>query len=217
MYFTQKNEREHFYFFISYYLLLYQELYILFICKYYMANDEMLRKLMKDAQDGNSASYQELLQQITIILKKYLATRIISEPDREDIMQDILIAIHNSRHTYLVSKPFYPWMYAIAKNVLVKFYKKFQRVSEISIDIEMEEIPNPEKIKIDEKYSDQVKAMLSIIQTLPSRQKQILIMLKFDKISIREIANKLNLSEGNVKVVAHRAYETIRKRLKDEY
>ncbi len=197
------------------FLLLYPKPYLLFSSKNSMAQEkDLLSRLMADAQSGNANSYRVLLRQISITLVKFLARRIGSLDDREDVLQEILLAIHNSRHTYLPSKPFYPWMYAIAKNTLVKYYKKIHRQNANIIEAEINNIVSPEKIESTE--NSKSLEILNLISELPGKQKQIISMLKIQGLSIRSVAAKLNLSEANVKVIAHRGYHTLRKRVKNE-
>ncbi len=197
------------------FLLLYSKPYSLFSSKNNMLQaKDLLSRLMSDAQSGNADSYRILLHQISITLSKFLARRISSVDDREDVLQEILLAIHNSRHTYLPSKPFYPWMYAIAKNTLVKYYKKIHRQNANIIEAEINSLMNPEKIESNEK--DKSTEILNLIGELPGKQREIISMLKIRGLSIRDVAAKLNLSEANVKVIAHRGYHTLRKRVKNE-
>lgn len=168
-----------------------------------------LSRLMAEAQSGRSDSYRILLNQISITLSKFLANRIGSFDDREDVLQEILLAIHNSRHTYLPSKPFYPWMYAIAKNILVKYYKKIHKQNSKIIEAEIQSLTAVEKIESDE--IDRTNEIIRLINDLPGKQKRIIQMLKIQGFSIKQTAAKLNLSEANVKVIAHRGYHTLRR------
>lgn len=175
---------------------------------------EILSRLMEMSQSGNQDSYRLLLQKISIILSKYLFRKITSVDDREDVLQEILISIHNSRHTYLPSKPFYPWMYAIAKNTLVKYYKKIHRQSLFTIEAEINSLVSPEKK--DSNEINRTKEILNLIEELPRKQREIILLLKIGGLSIKEVSAKLNLSEANVKVIAHRGYHTLRQRVRYE-
>lgn len=191
-------------------LLLSPKLYFQYYSKNSMAEkQDPISRLMEEAQSGRSDSYRILLNQISITLSKFLANRIGSFDDREDVLQEILLAIHNSRHTYLPSKPFYPWMYAIAKNILVKYYKKIHKQNSKIIEAEIQSLTAVEKIESDE--IDRTNEIIRLINDLPGKQKRIIQMLKIQGFSIKQTAAKLNLSEANVKVIAHRGYHTLRR------
>ena len=66
-----------------------------------------------------------------------------------------------------------------------------------------------EKIESDE--IDRTNEIIRLINDLPGKQKRIIQMLKIQGFSIKQTAAKLNLSEANVKVIAHRGYHTLRR------
>ncbi|WP_165779480.1 sigma-70 family RNA polymerase sigma factor [Leptospira harrisiae] len=175
---------------------------------------DIYTQLMIEAQSGSSESYHILLSRVSVTLSKFLSRRIFSVDDREDLLQEILIAIHNSRHTYLPSKPFHPWMYAIAKNLLFKYYKKINKQYSQLVDIEMNQLVSPNESSSDGR--EKVEKILLLIQGLPRKQKEIVSMLKIQGLSVKEVSLKLRISESNVRVIAHRGYQTIRLRITNE-
>lgn len=75
--------------------------------------------LMARAQAGDGGAYRRLLTEVMPFLRS-LAVRQHREPsDQEDAVQDILLTIHTIRHTYDPTRPFGPWLVAIAKRRLV--------------------------------------------------------------------------------------------------
>src|SRR5260370_38334912 len=52
----------------------------------------------------------------------------------EDIVQDILLAVHLKRHTWDVSAPFAPWLFAIARNKLIDALRRRGRRIFVNID-----------------------------------------------------------------------------------
>jgi RNA polymerase sigma-70 factor (ECF subfamily) len=49
------------------------------------------------------------------------------------------------------------------------------------------------------------------MRSLPERQHEIVRLMKLDGLSVRETAERLNMSVPAVKVAAHRAYKLLRK------
>src|SRR5690349_13360971 len=79
---------------------------------------------MRNAQDGDRQSYELLLKEVAVVLRTFIAKRVPSSEWVEDIIQDVLIAIHQDRHTYDPGRPFSPWMYAIARHRFLDFIRK---------------------------------------------------------------------------------------------
>jgi len=77
--------------------------------------------LMRSAISGDSAAYHRLLKAITPVLRaaarRGLARAGQPVDQSEDIVQDILLAVHLKRHTWDASAPFAPWLFAIARNI----------------------------------------------------------------------------------------------------
>jgi RNA polymerase sigma-70 factor (ECF subfamily) len=195
-------------------LLLYPKLYFFYYSKNSMAKEkDLLSRLMADAQSGASDSYRILLNQISLTLTKYLARRVGSIDDREDVLQEILLGIHNSRHTYLPSRPFYPWMFAVARNILIKYYRNTHKQNANLVEMEMQSIASPEKSEAE--ITETLTEITHLIQELPGNQRKIISMLKIQGFSIKEVAAKLGLSDANVKVIAHRGYQKLRKQAKN--
>src|ERR1700710_596551 len=70
--------------------------------------------LMLAAQAGNAQPYHRLLMEVTAWLRRYYAGR-LPPAMVADAVQDTLLAIHEKRHTFDPSRPFEPWLAAIAR------------------------------------------------------------------------------------------------------
>jgi len=79
--------------------------------------------LMRLAISGDSAAYHRLLRALTPVLRagarRGLARAGQPVDQSEDIVQDILLAVHLKRHTWDTNAPFAPWLFAIARNKLI--------------------------------------------------------------------------------------------------
>ena len=79
--------------------------------------------LMRSANAGDSTAYHRLLKSITPVLRAK-AQRWVARPGQsldqaEDIVQDILLSVHQKRQTWNSNAPFAPWLFAIARNKLI--------------------------------------------------------------------------------------------------
>ena len=76
---------------------------------------ENLEALMKLSLGGDQRSYALVLQETARLLRPFLARRLNSGSEVDDLLQEILLSIHKARHTYDGNRPYKPWAYAIAK------------------------------------------------------------------------------------------------------
>jgi RNA polymerase sigma-70 factor (ECF subfamily) len=167
-----------------------------------------LETLMELAQGGDKNAYREVLSQSTRILRGFLIKRVSDKDVIEDIIQDILISIHKAQHTYDASRPFIPWMMAIARFRLTDHFRKVYReaeheeayTEELSHDIALD-VTNP---------VGEYEYLYRAIETLPEKQQHVVVWMKIEGLSAKEVAEKLNMSESAVKVTAHRAYKALK-------
>src|SRR5207244_140080 len=98
------------------------------------------------AQDGDRRAYQRLLEEITPYLPSLAARRMPNRSDVEDAVQDALLTIHAVRHTYDPSRPFGPWLVAIASRRVVDGLRRRGRTGarESPLDAEHETFAAPE-------------------------------------------------------------------------
>jgi len=76
-------------------------------------------RLMERAQEGDSAAYSELLTELVPLLRRQIRhrRRTLQPQDIEDLVQEVLLSLHAVRATYDPSRPFVPWLMAIAGRI----------------------------------------------------------------------------------------------------
>jgi RNA polymerase sigma-70 factor, ECF subfamily len=129
----------------------------------------------------------------------------------EDIVQDILLAVHLKRHTWDVNAPFAPWLFAIARNKLIDTLRRRGRRVFVNIDDFAETIP-------DEPAAETASAneIANLLQTLPPRQREVLQSIAVESTSIRDTAARFAMSEGAVRVALHRALSSLTAKLREQ-
>jgi RNA polymerase sigma-70 factor (ECF subfamily) len=171
--------------------------------------------LMRLAISGDSASYQRLLKAVTPVLRagarRGLARAGQPIDQSEDVVQDILLAVHLKRHTWDVNAPFAPWLFAIARNKLIDALRRRGRRTFVNIDDFAEIIP-------DEPAAETASAneIATLLLTLPPRQREVLQSIAVESASIRDTAAKFAMSEGAVRVALHRALTSLTAKLREQ-
>jgi RNA polymerase sigma-70 factor (ECF subfamily) len=171
--------------------------------------------LMRLAISGDSAAYQRLLKAVTPVLRagarRGLARAGQPIDQSEDVVQDILLAVHLKRHTWDANAPFAPWLFAIARNKLVDAMRRRGRRIFVNVDDFAETIP-------DEPAAETVSAneIAAQLKTLPPRQREVLQSIAVEGASIRDTAAKFAMSEGAVRVALHRALASLTAKLREQ-
>lgn len=171
--------------------------------------------LMRSALAGDDAAYQRLLGAVAPVLRANARRALVraGQPadQAEDIVQDILLAVHLKRHTWDVKAPFAPWLFAIARNKLIDALRRRGRRVFVNIDDFSETLagePAEETVP--------AREVAAHLQTLPERQRDVLQSIAVDSASIKATAARLSMSEGAVRVALHRGLATLTARLRKE-
>jgi RNA polymerase sigma-70 factor (ECF subfamily) len=171
--------------------------------------------LMRSAISGDSAAYHRLLKAVTPVLRaaarRGLARAGQPVDQSEDIVQDILLAVHLKRHTWDADAPFAPWLFAIARNKLIDSLRRRGRRVFVNIDDFAETIAS-------EPTADIVPAseVAAQLQSLPARQRDVLQSIAVDSASIKDTATKFAMSEGAVRVALHRGLASLTAKLREQ-
>src|SRR5437868_15481458 len=128
---------------------------------------------MRLAVAGDSSAYHRLLRAITPVLRataqRGLARAGQPTDSSEDIVQEILLAVHLKRHTWDPSAPFGPWLFAIARNKLIDALRRRGRRVFVNIDDFAETLPGEQPVE-----SASASEVATQLQSLPARQRDVL-------------------------------------------
>lgn len=165
------------------------------------------------ANAGDKAAYHKLLGWLLEHTKKQIQWGIKQYKNfpREcvdDICQDVLITFHQTHQTFDTSRSLVPWVNSIIKFKTIDFLRKKDfRVQMAGIDVDLfQEIWAI--TEAEEQFEPQ--ELSKLFEKLNPKEKEILTLAKVEGCSIREIAQKLNLSDSNVKVQIHRALKKLK-------
>src|SRR6202140_413640 len=171
--------------------------------------------LMRLAISGDSAAYHRLLRAVTPVLRaaarRGLARAGQPVDQSEDIVQDILLAVHLKRHTWDANAPFAPWLFAIARNKLIDSLRRRGRRVFVHIDDFAE--PLPGEPAAETAPASEVAAQL---ESLPGRLREVLQSIAVESASIKDTAAKFSMSEGAVRVALHRGLASLTAKLREQ-
>jgi RNA polymerase sigma-70 factor, ECF subfamily len=172
-----------------------------------------LRDLMVAAQAGDRAAYSTLLSEVAPILRRIVRGRFrfLSAEDVEDAVQEVLLSVHTVRATYDGSRPFLPWLMAIAHNRAVDAVRRIARRSgrEVTVAEYPETFDAADTNPSDAGYGDP-EALRAAVAELPKGQRVAIEMLKFREMSLKEASSASGMSIGALKVATHRATRALR-------
>jgi len=162
-------------------------------------------RLMMLYQQADPSAAAALVELLSPRLYRFFASQMGSGADAEDMLQDFWLRIHRVRHTYRPGESVLPWVYAIAHRVRVDHYRKRHRIEsrEVGADV----LPEP---FVRNDRTNNLPSFDELVAALPESQREVLIMLKVNGLSVEEVARATSSTVGAVKQKAHRAYERLR-------
>lgn len=172
-----------------------------------------LGKLMRAANRGDTRAYRDLLCRLAPILRGFARHAILryrsSAEDVEDIVQETLLAMHLKRHTWVETKPLLPWVRAIAHNKLVDHLRRSKGGQHVDIGEFSDTLIAEQPASISSTLDANVA-----IGMLKGRQRDVVVAISLEGQSAREVAEQLGMTEGAVRVVLHRALQSLSKALR---
>lgn len=171
-------------------------------------NDEQLMVLVGE---HNSRAFETLYDRYSSALLNYFYRMLWQDRGKaEDFMQDLFMKIVNNPLSYNPERPFKTWLYSVANNMCKNEYKK-QAVRKGSNELlEGREIQGSSGLEtilaLDEKTFN--KALTEALEDLEPIQKETFILRFKDEMSIKEISEIFECSEGTVK---SRIFYTLKK------
>ncbi len=178
------------------------------------ARDLRWSQLMAAAQAGDARAYETLLRDCLPLLRAICRARLRDPSDAEDAAQDALLTIHRVRHTYDPSRPFRPWLAAIAERRAVDRGRRRGRTSLREVDLEAAmDVATPERAADAELDSRRAAVELRrAVEDLPQAQRTALGLTKIEDLSLAEASSRSGMSVGALKVATHRALRSLRRR-----
>ena len=176
--------------------------------------------LIRSAKQGDAEALKMLFEanKKKIYALAYQYTKNVE--DTEDIFQETFIIAYNSLHTFRIEADthFSAWLYRIGINCSIDHIRKNKKRKEYSPEnLDIQNMPDT-KDSIGPEHTHQQKEIREktdfVLKTISPRQRMVFILRHYQQLSIKEIAEYLNCTEGSVKKQLFRAVGTFKKQLK---
>jgi RNA polymerase sigma-70 factor (ECF subfamily) len=170
--------------------------------------EERLRSLMLRGLTGDAESYRAFLNEMSLHLRSFLRRRLTQQPEEaEDIVQELLLALHNQRHTYDPTLPLTVWVHAIARYKIIDCLRRRSRHDQLNDSLdECEELFAASD---DAAAAEASLDMAKLLRMLPDRQRLPIQYVKIEGGSIADAAKRIGISESAVKIGIHRGLKAL--------
>jgi RNA polymerase sigma-70 factor (ECF subfamily) len=161
------------------------------------------------SQTEKDEEFRGVLERHKRILYKVANAYCRNPTDREDLTQEIVIQLWRSFPSFDSRVAFSTWMYRVALNVAISFYRRDSARSrrELPVTEVMLQAPDPAAA-----HSPEIDDLHAYIATLDEWTKA-LVLLYLDGHTHAEIAHILGITETNVSTKISRIKQTMRRQL----
>lgn len=161
---------------------------------------------------GDYDAFKELYFRHSGRVYGYLRGKLYLPGEAEDLFQSVFAKLHQSREIYDETLPFLPWIFAIARNVLIDHLRKHKSVpvdpGKVIILADKRTAENP--------VVESAASWDEILKLLPQEQRDLLVLRFEEGLSFEEIARRCGGNEVSARKRISRTIQSIRKVLLGE-
>ena len=179
------------------------------------------KELIIRTQRGESEAFNPLVNKYRQKIYNLIYQRVRNRETAEDICQEVFLKAWKALPNFKGQSAFYSWLYKIASNCSTDFLRKQNKQSVIS----WEELPSnaemvlevtqtrPSISQIVEKKEFEC-IVAEAVRQLPTGQRRVFHLRYAEELPIKDIASRLNRSEGTIKTHLHHAHRKLRDMLR---
>ena len=163
-------------------------------------------EIIESVKKGNSADYSILVDRYKNKALALLKRMLKNEFDAEEVLMDCFLKVYHNLSSFKFESKFSTWFYRIVYNTaLTKLsVKKYRTENEMQSIDELYYLES--KYAADEFNRTDIASMVKkIVNELPVKNAAVVTMFYLEDMSCEEIADVLQISEANVKVILFRS------------
>ena len=182
-------------------------------------------EIMLRVSAGDDTGFAFLIEKYRKQIIHFMFRMVGNQAVAEELAQEVFLRVYRSRESYRAEAKFTTWLYRIATNLGMNWARdhKHERAAQ---NVYLNE-PDPEtgstpdvadsRTTVEQTMlrDERMAAIRAQVLALPERQRQAVLMHKYQEMDYREIGAVLKLSESATKSLLFRAYQTLRERLKE--
>lgn len=175
-------------------------------------------ELIREALEGNSQSYGELVERFHSRLYNAMLQVVGSHDEAEDVVQDSFVQAYVKLNTFQGHSKFFTWLYRIAfNNALSRQRRKRSDLSieqsrEITGSDPQDRLESPDEPLLRE---ERVSLVHQALRLLSEEHRAILVLREMEEMSYEGIAEVLSLNIGTVRSRISRARNQLKLHLEE--
>lgn len=178
-----------------------------------MKKPEKIDFLILRIIEDDTAAFESLFHLYHKRIYSFAQGLLNSSFDAEEVVQNVFMALWNQRKTLNISGSFTSYIFAISRNIIYEHIRQKinkEAFSEYYLEHNVEySFITEEEVA----YHELEGKIQQCIDLLPERRREIFVLSRIEKMSYKEIAEKLSISENTVDTQIRHALNTLRRQL----
>lgn len=182
-----------------------------------MKGTEDLRTINKVLK-GNINDFEILVKKYSKRIYGYIFKSVRDKYTTEELTQEVFLKAYRSLDKFDLKKSFSVWLFTIARNTTIDYFKKtcHQYTNVLNEEVDYNRLNNtslnPMNI-VEEK--EKLKEIDRIINALPHKYRELIVLKYFEELNYREISKRLNIPINKVKWRLYEARKQMNKAFED--
>src|SRR5262249_9868426 len=144
-------------------------------------------------------------------LRRFIRAQVRDEQQTGDLLQEVFLKIHAHLDTVHTQEQVGSWIYQIARHVITDYYRLQQSKATIPLSDDLaERLATPEEAEENEAVQRLLPRILPLVQRLPQRYRQALLLTEVEGLTQRALAQQVGLSFSGAKSRVQRARDQLR-------
>ena len=170
------------------------------------------KALVQRAKSGDEEAFAQLYEEYFDKIYRYVALKVGDKMEAEDITQQVFLkAIKSISSFKWKGFPFSAWLYRIAHNQIVDYFRKSKKQVSVTLDESLAADDDDPAEVFDHKLD--IEKLSSAAKQLTPAQQEVISLRFTSEMSIIQVAQVMGKSEGAVKALQHSAVVALRKLL----
>ena len=142
----------------------------------------------------------------------YLLSKVHSNDLAEDLCQDVFLKIHEKADAFDETKAsLSTWIYTVTRNTLADHYRTRRVTSEIP-----ETLQSGQSVEDEAVNGEMLEHLTQALSQMDERMRDVIILRYYDGKTLREIAERMDISYAYVKVIQNKALDYLKNFLENQ-
>ena len=179
-------------------------------------------ELVAAALGGDESAFQKLMERYVPLVEGYVRGKTQYPLEAEDVMQEVTIGAYRQLDNLKNTACFGPWLLKIARHKVSDLYRRKQRerlivrpgseLNESALKVADPAWGPAQKVEA----SDLLSVLHDSVGRLDDKLRIVVHLRLWEKLTLREVAQRLDLKESTVRMRYHRGIKRLRKILQKQ-